>query len=73
MADHRVRLTDHELDLIVSALQARRRGVSARRAAELDRLAERLAENTRGNPDWILGRGPAMAKVISSTWRKPEL
>ena len=55
MSDHRVRLDDRELGLIVSALWARRRGVSAARARELERLAERLSEGKRGNPSWILG------------------
>jgi hypothetical protein len=53
MEKHRVRLDDYELQLIVSSLWARRRGVSSERALELERLAERLAEGKRGNPNWI--------------------
>lgn len=48
-------MDDRELGLIVSSLWARRRGVSAARARELERLAERLSEGKRGNPAWILG------------------
>jgi hypothetical protein len=51
--DHRVRLNDDELALVVSALVARRAGVSAERAAQLDKLATRLSEGKRGNPNWI--------------------
>jgi hypothetical protein len=53
MEKHRIRLDDYELQLIVSSLWARRRGVSSERALELERLAERLAEGKRGNPNWI--------------------
>lgn len=55
MQAHRVRLNDRELDLIVSALRARSAGVSDVRAAEIDRLAERLAEGGPGNPSLRFG------------------
>ena len=55
MGDHRVRLDDYELGLVVGALRARASGVSRKRRAQLLGLAERLAEGHRGNPDWILG------------------
>jgi len=54
--EHRIRLSDHEIELVVSALRARENGVSDARAAELEKLAQRLAEGVRGNPNWILGR-----------------
>lgn len=57
MPDHRVRLTDDALELIVSALHARCAGVSEKRAEKYRRLAERLAECAPGNPhlrfDWV--------------------
>lgn len=52
MADHRVRLTERELDLITAALRARRRGLSAKSGAEVLSLAERLEEMSPGNPNW---------------------
>lgn len=52
---HRVRLSDRELALIVSALRARQSGVSDRSAAYIGRLADRLAEMSPGNPVWRLG------------------
>jgi len=55
MEGHRIRLSDREVELIVSALRARENGVSDARARELERLAQRLAEGVRGNPNWILG------------------
>lgn len=56
MKDHRVRLDDHELALVVSALKARAAGLHSednRRAVK--RLAERLEECSPGNPWMILG------------------
>lgn len=50
MKDHRIRLTDQQLSLVVSALRARlamQRG--ARRLASAQ-LIERLEEGGRGNP-----------------------
>lgn len=61
MAEHRVRLDDRELDLVVAALRARRSGLSAGTAAEVAALATRLAERTPGNPVWIHGNWPAAA------------
>jgi hypothetical protein len=54
MADHRVRLTDDDLDLICAALRARAAMASGQRRHRVERLAERLAELSRGNPKWRL-------------------
>jgi hypothetical protein len=67
MDEHRIRLKDREIELIVSALRARENGVSEARARELERLAERLAEGVRGNPNWILGAAIAQARYKSVT------
>lgn len=50
-----MRLTDQEIGLIISALQARCSGVSAKRRETLERLLQRLAEMNPGNPYWRLG------------------
>lgn len=52
MADHRIRLSDSDIAIIVAALQHSYRVHSARRAARMLALAERLAEGGRGNPRW---------------------
>jgi hypothetical protein len=48
----RPRLTQSDLELIVSALLARSAGSGALRRHECRRLAERLAEASPGNPKW---------------------
>jgi N6-adenosine-specific RNA methylase IME4 len=53
MKDRRVRLSTEDTDLIVSALRARAAMTTGLRRHRLSRLAERLAEGTRGNPKWI--------------------
>jgi len=50
--DHRVRLTDTDLDVIVSALRARLSGVGDLRREYIERLVLRLEEMTPGNPNW---------------------
>lgn len=60
MADHRVRLTDEDAELIVAALNARRAGLTGGRRLRLDQLVERLSEMRPGNPGWTLG---ALSKV----------
>jgi hypothetical protein len=55
MADHRVRLTDEDIALIVAALRARAAMAGPMRAHRIERLAVRIAENTRGNPKWMHG------------------
>lgn len=52
--DHRIRLNDQDIDLIVSSLRARAAAVSPARRRELMRLAERLSDPGRGNPCWRL-------------------
>lgn len=56
MADHRVRLSDDDVALIVSALRARAAMTRGLRAHRVTRLAERLAEGGRGNPKLRLGK-----------------
>lgn len=54
MADHRIRLTDQDVALIVAALKARRAMTESVRQHHVDRLIARLSEGTRGNPRWII-------------------
>ena len=55
MSDHRIRLSDDDVSLIVSALRARAAMTTSLRRHRLERLAMRLAEGSRGNPKLILG------------------
>lgn len=55
MSDHRIRLSDDDLALIVSALKARAAMTSGLRRHRVERLASRLAEGSRGNPKLVLG------------------
>lgn len=55
MGDHRVRLSDDDLLLIVAALRARAAMAGQVRAHRIARLADRLAEGGSGNPKWRLG------------------
>ena len=55
MSDHRPRLTDEDLALVLSSLRARAAMTSRLRRHRIDRLVSRLAEGTRGNPKWIHG------------------
>jgi hypothetical protein len=54
MSDHRIRLSDDDLALIVAALRARAAMAGPLRRHRIERLAERLAESERGNPKWRL-------------------
>ena len=54
MAERRVRLSDEDLELIVSALRARAAMTRGLRRHRVERLAERLSEGGRGNPRWRL-------------------
>lgn len=53
--DHRIRLSDDDIALIVSALKARAAMTRNLRRHRIERLANRLAEGQRGNPKFILG------------------
>lgn len=53
MSDHRIRLTDDDLALIVPALRARAAMTRGLRRHRIERLAERLSEGARGNPKWV--------------------
>jgi hypothetical protein len=55
MADHRVRLADGDVELIIAALRARAAMAGPMRAHRITRLAGRLGEGGRGNPKWRLG------------------
>lgn len=54
MGDHRIRLSDEDIALIVAALRSRAAMTSGLRRHRIERLATRLAEGQRGNPKWIL-------------------
>lgn len=54
MSDHRIRLSDEDIGLIVSALRARLAMAGPMRAHRIERLADRLAEGRPGNPKWRL-------------------
>ena len=54
MGDHRVRLNDDDIGLIVAALRARAAMTRGLRKHRVERLAERLAEMAPGNPRWRL-------------------
>lgn len=54
MSDHRIRLTDEDIALIVAALRARAAMTSTLRRHRIERLATRLAEGQRGNPKWLI-------------------
>jgi hypothetical protein len=54
MTDHRIRLTDEDLALIVAALRARAAMAGPMRRHRIERLADRLGEGQRGNPKWLL-------------------
>jgi hypothetical protein len=52
VSDHRIRLSDDDIALIVSALRARAAMTRGMRRHRVERLADRLAEGQRGNPKW---------------------
>lgn len=54
MSDRRIRLTDEDIALIVSALRARAAMTRGLRRHRIERLATRLDEGGRGNPKWRL-------------------
>lgn len=54
MRDHRIRLSDDDIDLIVAALRARAAMTGRLRRHRVERLADRLAECRPGNPKWLL-------------------
>lgn len=54
MTDHRIRLTDEDTALIVAALKARAAMAGPMRHHRIMRLADRLAECSRGNPKWLI-------------------
>lgn len=51
--DHRIRLTDEDLDVINAALRARLAMARGIRARHIERLLHRLDEVRPGNPRWI--------------------
>lgn len=52
MSEHRIRLSDADIDLIVAALRSRAAMTRGIRRHRVERLATRLAELARGNPKW---------------------
>jgi hypothetical protein len=54
MSDHRLRLSDDDIALIVAALRSRAAMTRGLRRHRVERLAARLAESTVGNPKWRL-------------------
>lgn len=54
MSDHRIRLSDDDIALIVASLRARAAMCGPLRRHRIKRLAARLAEGQRGNPKWLL-------------------
>lgn len=56
MGDHRIRLSDDDLRLIISALRARAAMTRGQRRHHVERLVARLAEGRRGNPKLSLGK-----------------
>lgn len=68
MNDHRIRLDDYELDLIVSALRARRAMVkNPGKRGNLESLILRLADRQPGNPSWRSLASAQLRDVASST------
>jgi len=53
--DHRIRLTDQDVALILAALRARRAMARELREHHIDRLIARLAEMAPGNPKLVHG------------------
>ncbi len=53
MKESRPRLTTRDLALILAALRARAAMSGPMRRHQIERLAERLGENVRGNPKWL--------------------
>lgn len=53
--EHRIRLTDEDLDLICAALRARAAMTTSLRNHRVQRLIARLSEKSRGNPKLSLG------------------
>lgn len=52
MNDHRVRLNDEDIALVVAALRARAAMAGPMRRHRIDRLADRLSDLAPGNPKW---------------------
>jgi hypothetical protein len=52
---HRIRLSDRDLDLIVASLRARLAMMGRARREEAEKLIARLEDVAPGNPAWRLG------------------
>lgn len=50
MEDHRIRLKDDDIALIIASLHCRHAMAGPVRRARIDALIERLSEGARGNP-----------------------
>lgn len=64
VSEHRVRLTDDDLALIIAALKSRAAMTRGPRRHRVERLAARLAEGKRGNPKWILGEDEQSHELV---------
>ncbi len=54
--DHRIRLTDEDIELLLAALRSRRAMRSGLPLHRVDRLVARLSEASRGNPKWRIDK-----------------
>lgn len=54
MGDHRIRLSDEDVALIIRGLRCRAAMTRGLRKHHVERLAARLAECVPGNPKWVL-------------------
>jgi len=66
MAEHRVRLTDEDVQLIVAALSARTAALQGKRRLQTFWLMWRLAEMSPGNPRLKLGGGASGPSTVTS-------
>ena len=55
MVDHRIRLSDDDILLVIASLRSRAAMTNGPRRHRIERLATRLAEGQRGNPKFSLG------------------
>lgn len=60
MPQHRIRLDDSEVDLIIAALRARLAMTRGPRREKLERLLERLEDSGVGNPAWRFSSGESL-------------
>lgn len=64
MADHRIRLTDQDVELIVASLSARLAMARGARHRQMVKLIIRLADGGVGNPAWRFDDAAPGADVV---------